>query len=180
MRPLAPTGCRDAAQLEPVTLLTEDGEMSDLPRMHEGRGCCVKQCAHHAQIYRVARGKDKCSVVTCHSQRAGARGGVPLCAYHLEPGTQVNRDEEPACPAAPALPAPSKPSLLAKVGNRLHGRSESPGRSLETARTQTQGPPSLPDAAPKGDRSAVDADKLDQEIPQPLQLLAWKPRRRVR
>ena len=103
MRPLAAGGCRDAAAADPLVLITEDGEASDLPKPAAGKNYTVWACEHHKQIYRSLRLPDKCSCSTCYRQAVGHSAGVGLCLIHL--GGEAGR-------AAVAPPAPPRLEAL--------------------------------------------------------------------
>ena len=86
MRPLCHYGCKDAAQKEPVILLKEDAEVSDVPIPSEREHATVRLCGHHAGMYQAARFPSKCAKATCYREAKGTKDGVRLCSQHLVPG----------------------------------------------------------------------------------------------
>jgi len=162
MRPLAPGGCRDAADSTPTTLLWEDGQASDLPPLVDGKNPTACICEHHRQVYQSTRLKDKCSILVCYRQAVSTSAGVPLCLIHL--GGEASR-----AAAFPTVQPPPENSMFAGLRRRIRGRSPNVSIKVQQPGPGFTTPPRRGSPAPAGGLQAVrfESPKVPMPLPSP-------------
>jgi len=98
--------CRDVARGEPVTLLHEDAEISDIANFEEhGGGKAFRACHHHAGTYEMQRALRKCAKEDCMGEATQIKDGVRLCTNHA-------RSKQVQWKPRSRTPSPSRLELL--------------------------------------------------------------------